>query len=320
MFHDGVCADTGQGQHALSVSRSTGVLPFASAVPFAPITDSDAFAKAVVLGATCESRFLEFKAEYRWQKAQDDHPAEQAVELCRDVAQFANGEGGTVLVGVEEDLGRDGRKVAARVRSVDSADGFKQWVEQAIRNHLAPATFTRSVDIIAHGAAAVVAINVPPSLRLVALWHPQRKNGIEYLFRTDHGKEWMNPDEVERHLMDGARASRLAVRRVWDEITSGNLGDRMLVLVPPVELRTLTVLPRKTLVDVDGDGRASRPQLAGLREHEVEVQLLNDNRPEIHRIPYTLIRDAWTTVDGRPALSLAIRIVRTGQGFHFEPL
>ena len=40
-----------------------------------------------------------------------------------------------------------------------------------------------------------------------------RRNGllIEYVRRTSHGKDWMNPDEVERHLMNGSRAAKLAL-------------------------------------------------------------------------------------------------------------
>src|SRR5437762_2632401 len=77
-------------------------------------------------------------------------------------------------------------------------------------------------NILRDPRGTVVAVNVPPSLHLVALWHSERrsqfeeKNSIEYLYRDSHGKKWMNPDEVERHIMNGSRAAKLAFDQALD--------------------------------------------------------------------------------------------------------
>jgi hypothetical protein len=91
-------------------------------MPYRPIADADTFRRVVVLGKTQECRSLEFKAEYRWQKGKHkpEDLADQAEELCRDVAQFANGDGGTLVVGVTERGTQDGRKVADAIRPVEN--------------------------------------------------------------------------------------------------------------------------------------------------------------------------------------------------------
>jgi hypothetical protein len=122
--------------------------------------------------------------------------------------------GGVLLVGVTEIAGPNGRKVAGEVRPVDDVDGLQNWIEQAIRNYLTPSTFARAVLVVDTAVGPILAVNVEPSVHLVALWHADLKAGIEYLYRTDHGKQWMNPDEVERHLMNASRATRLAVQDV----------------------------------------------------------------------------------------------------------
>jgi predicted HTH transcriptional regulator len=68
---------------------------------FKPIS---AIEGTVVLGTTAETRILEFKSEYRWQKVNDNRAdrVAQAEELARDVAQFANTDGGTLLIGITE--------------------------------------------------------------------------------------------------------------------------------------------------------------------------------------------------------------------------
>jgi hypothetical protein len=95
----------------------------------------------------------------------------------------------------------------------------------------------------------IVAINVPPSLHLAALWHPDRKRGIEYLYRTDHGKQWMNPDEVERHLMNGSRAMQIRLTHVL-EVANLTLP---VALTPPLKGYYSGVISIEGVYTADGD-------------------------------------------------------------------
>ena len=72
-------------------------------------------------------------------------------ETCRDVAQFANTEGGCLVIGVNERKDpTTGIKVAESISSLPDPDQMQQWIEQAIRNYLVPATFSHDISII-HG-------------------------------------------------------------------------------------------------------------------------------------------------------------------------
>jgi len=262
------------------------------------------FEATVRFGVTPESLHLEFKAAYRWTDEKLALKQEHAIEVCRDIAQFANADGGVLLVGVSEKATGDGRKVADTIVPVQEPDRFVQWVEQAIRNNLAPATLSRTIRAIETASGPVVAINVPPHIHIVALWPQADRRGIEYVYRTNHGKGWLNPDEVEEHLMDGSRAVRLAAKRVFEKM--GN-EHRQIDLVPPVSVRT-QVFASNRLFEQLGRDREARPLLAGVGEDHLVIAVYPTGT-HLH-VPFALVRSIWMTADMRPAISMSARIVR----------
>lgn len=271
---------------------------------YLPIDDAASFARRVVLGQTSENRVLEFKEEYRWQRNTPEDRASQAEELCRDVAQFANTDGGVLLVGVTE-REEDGRRVADGIKSVDAVDGLRQWAEQAIRKHLTPSTFSRSMNaIVLPAGGTILAINVPPSLHLVALWVPERKRGVEYLYRTGHGKEWFNPDEVERHIMNGSRAMQIRLAHLFGELAPAARGGPIPVeLSPPAQI---------WMVRQQGFGPQPPVRLAPAGASDYEIELMVHN--VCVRLPHGLIFEAWRTSDQKLGLYLKVGIVVTDEG------
>lgn len=177
------------------------------------IRTPEEFAAAVTIGTTTETLTLDFKGtiDHRFPKGTPDKVKQEVQqETCRDVAQFANTNGGCLLIGVAERLDPiTNLKLADAIHAVTEPDAMRQWVEDAIRNYLVPATFSRDIAIVADPRGTVLAVNVPPSIHLITLWDSQRHT-IECLRRTSHGKDWMNPDELERHIMNGSRATKLA--------------------------------------------------------------------------------------------------------------
>ena len=167
------------------------------------ITTPEEFASAVTIGTTTETLTLDFKGtiDHRFPKGTPEQVKQKAQqETCRDIAQFANTSGGCLLIGVEEV--RDpvtGLKVAADITSVAEPGEMKEWIEEAVKNYLVPATFRHPIDIVRVPGGTVVAVNVPPSLHLIALWHAERKSqfeekhSIEYLYRDSHGKKMDEP-------------------------------------------------------------------------------------------------------------------------------
>ncbi|MEZ4225965.1 MAG: ATP-binding protein [Polyangiaceae bacterium] len=288
---------------------------------YAPIHNAKDFERRIVIGEAAESKYLEFKAEYAWHR---DDRREQGVECARDVAQFANTEGGTILVGIDEGVGASGLKVASAVRGVDDPSGLIGWIEQKIRTSLVPATVSRHCVNFEVNGKALVAINVPPSVHLVAVWDTERKRGVEYLYRTDHGKEWMNPDEVERHLMNGSRAAKLAVMAIWEKLDDAARG-RPIVLVPPIAVQQEhfdplwpTMLRRWIEHEPEGE---SRPNLKHLGDNELEILMYGERSlGHLVRVPYAYVQAVWVTSDSRLALGLSVRIVRAKAEYHLEPV
>jgi Putative DNA-binding domain len=179
------------------------------------------FQSVVQLGSTPESLVLEFKAKIDgWNAPAGKVRKEAQKETCRDIAQFANTLGGCLLVGVNERLDPTrGVNVADAVVSIKKPEQLRQWIEQATVNHLMPSTFNHDITPISLPQGNIIATNVPASRHFVSLWD-RTDHTIEYVRRTSHGKEWMNPDEMERHLMDGSRAGKLALIAAKEHIRS----------------------------------------------------------------------------------------------------
>lgn len=261
----------------------------------------------VTLGATPESLFLEFKDRYEWQGgSKKDH----AAEVARDVAQFANSQGGVLLVGVSEERRPDGSAVASEIVGIDNISGFKGWVEDAIRNHLTPATFRHPIEQIrAETEVSFLAINVPPHARLIAFW-PKRSRSIEYLYRTNHGKSWMNPDEAEAHMLNQLRAVQIDAMRTIEECSRRRASDPQalrLHLVPPIRRRVVDQRNGVNGFEPDPEARA---RLMGVDDHAVHVKIGTASL----RIPFALISAVWMTSESEPAMSLNCRIERSTDG------
>lgn len=274
-------------------------------MPYFPIESKADFLGRIKIGKTTEGLHLDFKQEVNFKKG------DAQAELCRDLAQFANTEGGTLLIGVEEAKGPNGHKVASRILGVQDVDGLKQWAEQAITNYCVPSTFSKTVSPISLNEGTVLAINVPPSIHLVALWHRDQRGGlrrgaIEYLYRTNHGKEWMNPDAAERHLMDGSRATRLAVTRLFAR--------------KGAKSTQLEIVPAPLLDNKGGfSSKIPHPRPAFLRElGDQEFGIVIDSANV--SIPFALVEAAWITTDGRPAIALKVSITQDGDRLYLAPM
>jgi hypothetical protein len=263
---------------------------------FKPVLTTGDFQQAVKLGTTPESKSLEFKAKYGWN---EEGKAEQAVEVCRDVAQFANTDGGSLLIGVSEKKVPDGRKVADAIVPVTDSDGLTNWIEQAIRNN------RRAIQAVDTPQGAILAVNVWPSIDLVSLWHKNLKDGIEYLFRTDYGKQWMNPDEVEMHLMAGPRAKRLLIQEVVEQ------GDasRPLALVPPVHEQYIERFVSGGSREMQVPAADERVFLSNARSIARSIELkLSDGVCVV--VPLGFVREAWVTANGSIGICLDVVLVR----------
>ena len=258
---------------------------------YAPIRSADDLTMRVKLGETTESRVLDFKAELA---TANDGRRNWQHELALDIVQFANTEGGTLLVGVEESRETNPR-VAKRLRAVEDVERVKCAVADALCLWTEPRVNPEVIAIQA--AETVVAINVPPSIPLVAVWRMgEDGNRIQYPFRTEHGKRYMTPSEVEQRIMDGSRAIKLALKRVAEECDL-DTGAKVVELIPALQ-------------DEAGVGLAFPLHLRRLLEHEIELQAQGMS----FHVPYSLIEAAWVTATRRPGLCLKVKATLAREG------
>jgi hypothetical protein len=239
---------------------------------------------AITLGATTESLVLDFKRSLSKEKK------EWQKELCRDLAQFANTDGGTMIIGVDEQSDPiTNLKVAKSIVPVDDPEQCRQWIEQAIPQHLVPSTLTHDVCFIHTSDGVIVAVNVAPSRATVYLW--SNKRDIECLYRTNHGKAYMNPDEMERHGMNSLRSVKLAFRSAIARSQS-----------PDVEL-VGGIVTRTPLQPVSVPFVMSLEGPIRLASHDDYSFRLYIPLPGIGilglDVPFELCRAAWTDIDGK---------------------
>lgn len=267
------------------------------------VRSPEAFYRIAKLGQAHESLTLDFKKDINGYQPRGIDTSTQQRELCRDITQFANKFGGCLLLGVEEKL-NGAKKVASSVYPLSDFDGRRQWIEQAVQNYVIPSTISFEIVPIHLPEGLVIAINVPAHEQLVWIWDRSSKT-MQCVRRTNHGKEYLNPDEAEEHLMDSSRARKLALHRVlstverkevqlasgvWTVANGGSIGSSALLRMPAVILL----------------GRSND------YEFELCVQTQHLRGMVSVNIPYGLISETWITSEGSIGLLLKVRLV-TGQ-------
>jgi hypothetical protein len=253
------------------------------------------FRAAVLPGITTESLVLEFKETI------DPRQPDVQKETCRDVAQFANTQGGCLLVGIEEGVdSTPGLKVAKAIKPLANVGGLKQWIEDAITNYLVPSTISHDITpITLRPEGTILAVNVPASLHLVSLWDRQQHT-VEYLRRTSHGKAWMNPDEAERHLMNASRAAKLAIHAARHDAAKKDeveFPGGLWYQLPSSPGRNQPWNPPAPV------------QFGKLDEYWFQIRVPTGKATETITLPYGVVEEAWASSTGRVAILLSVRLI-----------
>lgn len=257
------------------------------------------FARVVTMGVTTESLVLDFKQEINTRNPQKSREQQ---EFGRDVAQFANTYGGCLLIGIQEELDPVSRlKRAIGIKTVDEPDKLIQWLEQAIGLWLIPSTFSPEIAPVELPDGVVLAVNVFPSQHTLYFWDRQT-HVIEVLHRTNHGKSWMNPDELERHIMNGSRAAKIRI----DEVVAAVSRNSPLELVGGVFAASTT----RNFFAVSPDGPIT---LGPIGPMAFEIRIPFGPRTPSLQVPYEAVKAAWVAPGGRIMLMLNMRVVWNGE-------
>lgn len=193
------------------------------------------FADMVTLGVTEESSVLDFKETLSgWSIPKgapnyEKHRAKGQKEICRDFIQFANADGGTVVIGVDEDP-KNAPGIARSIVPIVEPDAMADWVRKAALNYVVPSTLSFDIDRIELPVGPVLAINVPPHADLAALYD-RHDSTAQYLKRQGKSKRYLNPDEAMAEQMNTGRMARVRLNEACDgrERIHLRLGHSMLM-------------------------------------------------------------------------------------------
>jgi len=271
------------------------------------------FGTLIQWGETRESKFLEFKKAVKDPAALTDKKAstEAQKKVCRDIAQFANTDGGCLLYGVsEERFPGSELATASEVSPAVDVDRSRQWILDAVKNFLVPSTLSLEIAEIRLSEGIVLAVNIKPSVDLVAVWD-REQHTIQYLYRTSHGKAYMNPDEAERHQMNTSRSRRLAFIAAIDGETGGKanvMGGVLLRTFATGQLHEERMNIRDSVSWKDA------------RDHTFELRV-SDGGPgglPTLAIPYGMVQEVWFA-DGKLNLVLSARLVKEDRSLTLDP-
>lgn len=252
----------------------------------------------IVLGTTTESLHLDFKASIDGFGARDAAKEEGQQEACRDITQFANQFGGCLLIGLAETKRQDNIKIADKLTPVKDPDGLRAWLEQAITNYCIPSTFNHQIEFIRHDMGILVAVNVPPSVVPVFLWN-KKKNTMQVVGRNNHGKQYLNPDDVERLRMNGSRAAKIA----FDSLTAPEKSQEV-ELVPGLLQWSNS---NQSWSVLQGENKP-RVGLGTCSDASFNLQIFHkrSSGSTTVTVPYGLVQECWKNVEDRLCIMLQL--------------
>jgi len=159
-------------------------------------TPADVIARLVV-GQTREDHWLEFKGQLGGNN----------IENAGDVVQFANASGGVLVIGAQE-----ANQILAGFDPVPDPPKVIERIEGIVKGHLTPVPVIEPHEIEIRPGLQIVAVNVPPSLALIA--RHEKYERFEFLIRGHQSKRYMTLMEVEARLQNKERAMKLRIQRI----------------------------------------------------------------------------------------------------------
>ncbi len=164
--------------------------------------------------AARENRTVDYK------KALDKRDPNGPRDVVETIASMANADGGQVLIGIDEKGGVPEREIVG----LDDAAKVEARVEQAMNDMLALVEPRPRPWVLAAEGEQIVVVDVYPSVRLAALWHPGKRNQITFPVRTGQGTDYMRPGDVEARVLSyGPRAQRIRIEQLRERADDDRL-------------------------------------------------------------------------------------------------
>ena len=272
---------------------------------YEPITTPKDFEDRVRHGtptAAHEDMHLEFKGKCHYDEEDPKKRDAEQREAARDITQFANTEGGTVIYGVDEHKDKQSKKVTARgLLPTPDVDRAIEWLVKGFARYVYPLSPIPTVTPITVGKTTVIAVNTDPSIPLQGVWDAtKRTNGMEFLFRNNNKKEQMNMEQVMIRM--NSTPSRAMQLRFLEMERQHKLFDGNTIRIHQrPEHNVVRIGQKRTVPDL------SAVRLKGAGDWALKAELIQDG-PMPFEIPYDWIRTVWWGNNGHGATKLNIHI------------
>lgn len=270
------------------------------ALVFEPINTREKFEHRVRLGSSTpahEDMRLEFKGMPHHKEQDQRQRQKEQREVARDITQFANSEGGTVLYGVNERKDpRTGAVTADGLVPIPSIEDARDWIVKAISRYVYPKTPLAKVEPLHVSGGTVIAVNTGPSIGLQGVWDSGvPTQGMEFLYRNNNKKEQMTMDEVALRMSSNtARAMRLRFLEFEEKFNKVTVKVHHYAVTNPSIPPSIQKL-EETVTIVNAGPWALQLSVGGAGRKEFEV-------------PYDWIESLWIGNDhGAQRLNIFIR-------------
>lgn len=227
----------------------------------------------ITLGITSESEELEFKRFIDFQNKKS------AEELALDICQFANSNGGEIFIGVKE-IENTQKQLKTAESYVDiNIEKTLEFINNKVIQLIHPKTVKFEIKpITIDENTNILSINVRPLASGVAcVCNNQEPYYQKFPYRTNYGKKYLNPSDVELRMTNKNRYIRITLEELIEQ-------SKYVTLFPEVKKDEISK-------DLSWDTKEPISVLKQIRNTEYTVNIAGIDI----NIPYSLTEDVWIT-------------------------
>lgn len=245
--------------------------------------------KALIRDGIEENARLEYKREV-------DLSKNGKKETCRDVSAFANGIGGIIIYGLEEEPRKDLGSIPKAIRPLTDAS-IRETTENVLLNGISP-RITFWIYTIEVSGGFCLAIQIPQSLsiHMVTLRHDNR-----YYIRRNFQRSPMTEDEVKAHYEKSLKVKEDLNERYLKERTDVSMEEPLVQLVGiPIASQPRFINRRKIgPKDLTHDNKGFIGRFLGQFEYDVDSDgfYLGDHNQPLSRIKISGVCECLYPID-----------------------
>lgn len=231
--------------------------------------------------------------ENLWFDLKETYAPDSRAEMAKDVAAFANAEGGAIIIGaLEGTTGPD----YSRPLSVKHAAMLEDAFDKAVRDlcRPSPAVHARTIPVPGTPASVILVVNIEPLVdQPVAARHETAQDAWRFPLRVGRHTECLLPEQLPLYMNSKARRAKLLLLRA---LRSGGKIDLFAVPAGNATHETIRGADEFNLDAVD-------PEESG----SIVLSQPDEDR-QVVTIPIDDVEAVWLQHSGRWAVRIAGRL------------